>query len=326
MFSSFQTNDVLPTQRAGLDFRSRRAGREGASLVLVLCVTATLLSLALGAAALAANRARRAEDALARAALRDEARSALARAAWALCADTNGVDHLGEDWALASAEAAQALERGDDGVFVTVEDECARLGFPACGEAALAALVAEASGADAALARGEAQAAFFWKKQRDSAATLAGATNAVLAAEEELLDVPVPDPAGFAKALPFLTVLADDGRINANTAPRETVVACILGAGGTPDGAEGVWTRLQMVRNRGGVFETTEQGEALKLLRGEGDSPAPAELQALQLLRPHLRVDTDLFRLAAVARRGPVRVRVECVWDRAARRILRWIE
>lgn len=304
----------------------RGCGREGAALVLVICAAAVLLALSLGAAALAAGRARRAADALVRIELRDAARAAVFGTAEMLCADTNGVDHLGEDWALASAEAAKALGRGGDGVFVTVEDECARVGFPACGKETLASLVAAVSGVDAALARGEAEAAFLWKERRDAESTLAGATNAVLAAEEELLDVPVADPAGFAKSLPFLTVLADDGRINANTAPREAVVACILGAGGTPDGAEGVWTRLEMVRGRGGVFETTEQGEALKLLRGEGDVPAPAELAALQLLRPRLRVDTDLFRLAAVARRGPVRVRVECVWDRAARRILRWVE
>ncbi len=299
--------------------------KEGASLVLVLVAVATILALVLGAAAVAAGRARRAEAALLRAALRDEARAALARAAWALCADTNGVDHLGEDWAVASAKAADALGRGGDGVFVTIADESARVGFPECGEAALSALVAGTSGADAAQARGEAQAAFLWKKRLDAEAALAGATNAVLAAEEELLAVPVADPAGFAKALPFLSVHAGE-RLNANTAPREAVVARILGAGGTPGGAEGVWTRLEMVRGRGGVFETTEQGEALKLLRGEGDVPSQEELEALRLLRPHLRVDTDRFRLVAVARRGGAAVRVECVWDRASRRILRWVE
>ena len=317
---------MIPEIQSDVASRTRRAGREGASLVLVICATAVLLTLSLGAAALAADRARRAGDALARAELRDAARSALARAAWALCADTNGVDHLGEDWAVASAEAAAALERGGDGVFATVSDECGRLGFPECGEPALAALVAETTGADAATARGRAQAAFLWKKERDAAAaSLSGATNAVLAAEEELLAVPAGEPDGFRPALPFLSVHAG-AKLNANTAPRETVVAAILGAGGTRGGAEGVWTRLAMSRARGDVFEAATPDEALKLLRGEGDEPTPEELDALRRLQPRLCVASDRFRLSAVARRGPVSVRAECTWDRASRRILRWVE
>ena len=299
--------------------------------MLVLCATAAILSLALGAAALAASRARRAEDALARAELLDEARAALARAAWALCADTNGVDHLGEDWAVASAEAARALERGGDGVFATVEDDCARLAFPACGEAALARLLAERASLDEAEAQGLAREAFLWKKALDdeaartAAARGGAATNAVLLAEEELLAAPATGAAAFARALPLLSVFGD-GRLNANTAARETVVARILAAGGTRGGAEGVWSRLLMVRGRGGVFERTDPAEALKLLRGEGDVPSAEELDALQRLQPLLCVSSDRFRLAAVARRGPVAVRVECVWDRAARRVLRWAE
>ena len=81
-----------------------------------------------------------------------------------------------------------------------------------------------------------------------------------------------------------------------------------------------------IVRGRGGFFESTEQTEALKLLQGDGDAPTAEEIEALRLLRPLLRVSSDVFRLAAVARRGGVAVRVDCVWDRASRRILRWCE
>lgn len=321
-----------PTLQPEFAFQSRRAEREGAALVLVLVAVATIVTLALGASALAAGRARRAEAALLRAALRDEARAALARAARSLCADTNGVDHLGEDWALASAEAAASLARGGDGVFATVEDDAARVAFPACGEPALARLLAEAARADEAEARGAARAAFLWKAERDAAAAQASAerggaaTNDVLAAEEELLAVPAADPALFAAALPLLTVHPATPALNPNTAPRETVVALALAAGAAREGAEGLWSRLERVRGRGGFFESTEQTEALKLLQGDGDAPTAEEIEALRLLRPLLRVSSDVFRLAAVARRGGVAVRVDCVWDRASRRILRWCE
>ena len=312
--------------------RSPRTPREGASLVLVLVAVATIVSLALGASALAAGRARRAEAALLRASMRDEARSALARAARALCADTNGVDHLGEDWALASAEAAEALARGGDGVFVQVADDAARVAFPAAGEPALGHLLAEAAHADVAAARGAAHAAFLWKEGLDAAAAQASAarggsaTNAVLAAEEELLAVPAADPALLAAALPLLTVHPAAATINPNTAPREAVVALALAEGVSREGVEGLWSRLERVRGRGGFFESTEQTEALKLLQGDGDTPTAEELGALQALRPFLRVSSDVFRLAAVVRRGGVAVRVECVWDRSSRRLLRWCE
>ena len=307
--------------------RAGRAGRDGASLVLVLCAAGVLLTRSRGAAAFAAARARRAEDALLRTALRDEAREAVFRAAEALCADTNGVDHAGEEWAAASAEAADALARGGDGVFATVSDETARLGFPACGEPAFAALLAVAGGADEAAARGAAHAVFLRRTELEeaAAATPGAATNGVFAAEEELLSVPVEDPAALAKALPFVSVHSG-ARLNANTAPRETIVAAVLGAGGTRGAADGLWLRFEMARARGDVFETTGQAEALKLLRGDGDVPSAAELEALQLLQPLLRVESDLFRIAAVARRGRVAVRAECVWDRAERRVLRWAE
>ncbi|MBQ9726709.1 MAG: general secretion pathway protein GspK [Kiritimatiellae bacterium] len=315
-----------PDNRNGPAARAAR-GREGASLVLVLCAAGVLLTLSLGAAALAAGRARRAEDALLRAALRDGAREAVFRAAEALCADTNGVDHLGEAWALASTEAEEALAHGGDGTFVRIGDECARLAFPASGEAALAALLAEAGGADAAVARGMAHSIFLRRRELEetAAADPGAATNGVFAAEEELLAVPVEDPAALARALPFLSV-RPDAAIGANTAPRETVVALALAAGASREGAEGVWARLQMARGRGDVFETTDMAEALKLLRGEGDVPTAAEIEALQLLKPRLRVGSDLFRIEATARRGHVAVRAECVWDRDARRILRWVE
>ena len=97
--------------------------RSGASLILVLVAVATLVSLALGAAALARDRLVRVDARLVRASLRDEAESALALALRALDADTNAVDHLGEPWAKASADAALALDAGRDGVFVLVEDD-----------------------------------------------------------------------------------------------------------------------------------------------------------------------------------------------------------
>ena len=106
----------------------------------------------------------------------------------------------------------------------------------------------------------------------------------------------------------------------------EAVVALALAEGVSREGVEGLWSRLERVRGRGGFFESTEQTEALKLLQGDGDTPTAEEIGALQALRPFLRVSSDVFRLAAVVRRGGVAVRVDCVWDRSSRRLLRWCE
>ena len=323
--------------------------RSGASLVLVLVAVATLVSLALGAAALARDRLVRVDARLVRASLRDEAESALALALRALDADTNAVDHLGEPWARASADAASALDAGRDGVFVFVEDERARLGVPECGRPALAALFARRAGLDAAAAAGAAAAVFEALEALapsnappPSAAPPsavpgdpsgpqapqnphAPAAPRVLFAEEELLALPGAPVEALRAALPFLSVRAGDA-LNVNTVGHDALVAAARARGASPGGAEGVWTRLEMARGRGDVFETTSQTEALKLLRGEGDVPTADELAALQALSPALRVDSGRFRVRVLARRAGRTSSIECVYDRPAARFLRWVE
>ncbi len=303
--------------------------RRGAALVLVLVAVAILVPLALGAGALARARALRVDGRADRAALRDAAESALARELWRLEADTNAVDALVEPWAERSREAAARLEKGTDGVFVLVEDERARLGVPDCGERALAALLQLRAGLDEAAAAGESAALFAWMRAQAEAA---GSTNLALSAEERLFDATpaeAADDAGFeaplAAAMPLLSAHAG-AKINVNTAGHDALVAAMLAGGATRGGAEGVWLRLEMSRERGDVFRSTAQTEALKLLRGEGDIPSPEEIAALQGVQNALRVDSGLFRVRAVARRAGRSAAVECVYERGTRRILRWLE
>ena len=309
--------------------RGSQAPRRGAALVLVLVAVAILVPLALGAGALARARALRVDGRIDRAALRDAAESALARELWRLEADTNAVDALVEPWAERSREAAARLEKGTDGVFVLVEDERARLGVPDCGQRALAALLQLRAGLDEAAAAGESAALFAWMRAQAEAA---GSTNLALSAEERLFDATpaeAADDAGFevplAAAMPLLSAHAG-AKINVNTAGHDALVAAMLAGGATRGGAEGVWLRLEMSRERGDVFRSTAQTEALKLLRGEGDIPSPEEIAALQGVQNALRVDSGLFRVRAVARRAGRSAAVECVYERGTRRILRWLE
>lgn len=300
-----------------------RHNSRGAALVLVLVAVAILVPLAFGAGALVRARSQRVRGRLDRAALRDEAESALALELRLLEADTNAVDTLAEPWAERSREASARLATGADGVFVLVEDERARLGAPECGERALAALFQLRAGLDEASAAGEAASLFAWMRERPEAA---GATNLALAAEERLYDAAPERPsAPLEAAMPLLSAHAG-GALNVNTAGHDALVAAMLAGGATRGGAEGVWLRLEMSRARGDEFRSTAQSEALKLLRGEGDVPSAEEVSALQGVQNALRVDSGLFRVRAVVRRAGRAAAVECVYERGTRRILRWVE
>ena len=286
-----------------------RDARRGASLVFVIVVVATLVSLALGAGVLARARTRLSASASRRAALRIEARMALFDALSALAADTNGVTHLGERWALDSAAATEALAGGRNGTFVVVEDCLSRLPFPECGPRALAALLtarAALSGADAA---GLAQSVF--AKARESGA------QGALAAPEFLADLgPSPEARPALEAVVPLVDVLSEGKLNPNTAGRDVFVAAALGSGAEPGAAEGLWRRLERVRARGDFFASASPVEAVKLLRGEGDALPEAEIAALRAIHPSLAMDSDVFRVRAVARRGGTEVLCECVWWR----------
>ena len=302
--------------------------RAGASLVMVLAAVATVVTLALGAAALARSLRLRTDVRVGRAALRDEAESALARAAWAIDADTNLVDALSEPWAVDSARAATALAAGEDGVFVVVEDERARLGLPEAGDRALGHLLLRRSSLDEAAAMGDASALLLALRATAADAALSRpdeGTNRVLRAEEELLDLPHSHTEALTASLPLLSAHAGD-RINVNTVGHDVLVSVARGLGAQPGGAEGIWRRLERSRERGEVFMSVDLMEALKLLQGEGDTPSEQELEALERLRPVLRVDSGLFRITATARRGGVFATVQCVYERGSGRILRWAE
>lgn len=299
--------------------RSRRS-RAGAVLVFALFAVAALVSIATIASVAARGRAARAASRIGRATLRDEAHEALAAALWSIEIDTNAVDSLSEEWAIASGAAAEALQSGRDGVFTVVSDECARLGLPECGENALAALFAAANpGLDGVAASGLARDAFL---RLGACATNLPCEEALVALFQE------DDPArrdAVAAALPFLSAVSGK-RFNANTAPREVVLAAALGGGATRGGAEGLWLRLEMARGRGDVLESTDPQEALKLAIGAGDMPTAEEIAALAAIESLVLVDSGLFRVRSTARRGGRSATVECVYERATGRLYRWVE
>ncbi|MBR1609495.1 MAG: hypothetical protein IJ678_07770 [Kiritimatiellae bacterium] len=150
----------LPAAATERDLAAATGRESGASLIIAIVAVATFVSLALGAGAIARARLRIADAAELRAELGLKAESALAEAVERLSADTNGVDHLGEKWAVKSLKAAEDIAAGKNGTFVEITDEASRLCFPDCGRPGLAALLAIAGGLPPADAAGVAEAVF----------------------------------------------------------------------------------------------------------------------------------------------------------------------
>lgn len=285
--------------------------RSGAILVFMLVAVSLVVGVALLAGSIALSRSRLAADAVTRAQLRAEAFSAAAMAAWAIDADTNGVDSLLEPW-------TQGFRHGE--AFATVSDERARLRFPAGGNRALGFLLAKAAKLREEDAMGQARLLETWWRETETLRT-----NAVLRAEEELLLVPSSDPVVLATILPSLTVLGD-GKININTVSRDVFVALALSAGAEIGTAETLFARVERSRRRGEWFESLGMDEAHKLLMGAGDSLSAKELAALQAILPRLCVESGLFRITAAAERAGTRRTVQCIYERGTGRILRWME
>ena len=290
--------------------------RGGSTLVFVIVVVAVVTSLALGAGAMLASRLALNSDAALRDELRREASSAAALAAWMIDGDTNGVDHVREEWAI-------GFVSGD--VEVSVEDEMARIKFQDANEAALAALMVTVSPRDAPLgaeeATGQASAAYSWWN-----ALRILETNRILYAEEELLAAPATAPEALARALPRLSVLGQ-GKVNVNTAGREVFVALVVGAGGNAETAERLYRRVERSRARGEYFESIGLIDARKLLGGGGGDPVTQEeARVLQMISQQLCVESGLFRITATASRGGAVKVVQCVYERGTGRIMRWLE
>ena len=150
------------------------------------------------------------------------------------------------------------------------------------------------------------------------------ATNRILLAEEELLEVATEAPEAFAIGIRGLTVHGD-GTINVNTVGHDVFVALAMAGGATRGGAESLFQRMEMSRNRGEVFLSTQPTEALKLLQGSGTMPSPEERAALNAVRPRLRVNAACFRVTAIATEGRYRAVVQTVYEPDSGRFLRWV-
>ena len=280
-----------------IDMKKTTRRNSGAILVFVLVATATLTALALLAGMYASDRARIVSDTVTRSALRDEAFDALALAASLIASDTNGVDHLSEEW-------AQPMRFGRVEVFIA--DETSRLNFTSAPPAAFASLLSEPKAADALTA---------WRDSQN--------TNRVWMAEEELLLA--PHTPNLRDALPFLTAHGDS-RVNVNTLPHEVFVALAASRNIPAATADEIFKRLEDARKRGEFFAALTPAEAARIFSSSAKTPSPQELAALQTLLPSLRVESGLFRVTARASEGAVSQTIQIVYERATSRILRWVE
>lgn len=287
-----------------------RASRGGGVLVLVLVVMTLVMGLAMGVGALVMSRTRLVQDEVLRTQLRLEAISAVARVAWEIDADTNGVDSVLEPW-------ASPRQLGD--VRVSVEDESGRLCFQADANRSLGYLLVKTCGLREEDAMGQARRLSAWWKEIQSVQT-----NAVLRVEEELLESGV-DAELLRPVLPYLTVWGE-GRVNINTVSHEVFVALALESGAAIGPAETLFARVERSRRRGEVFATLGLSEVDKLLMGHGDSLTSAEQSALKGIVPRLGVEGRFFRITAEAQRSGVRRTVQSIYERGTGRLLRWVE
>ncbi len=285
--------------------------RTGSILVFMIIAVALVTGLALLTGSFVVSRSKLAADAMIRAQLRDEAMSAFAMAAWSINADTNGVDHLLEEW-------AGRMKIGD--AVVSISDEKARLQFQSAGSMPLGNLILYCSEVDGAAAMGQANMLYIWWN-----AVRTTETNRVLSAEEEILFAPSPNLEALTAALPRLTVLGD-GKLNINTVGREVFISLVLSTGADIGVAEVLYSRVIRSRRRGEWFESLELPEARKLLAGEGDALSVEEIAVLQAILSKLCVESGLFRITVTAERVGVRRSVQGIYDRDTGQILRWFE
>lgn len=288
-----------------------RRENSGSILVFVLVSVALVTGLALITGAFVRSRSTFVGDAITRAQLRHAAFSAAAMTAWAIDADTNGVDTMLEPW-------GEANHLGD--AVVTVADEKARIQFQSAGVNTIGFLMTYATDLRGEEAVGQARMLENWWNEIKTTET-----NRVLGAEEEILFAPSANVEALSMTLPFITVLGD-GKVNINTIPREVFISMVLNTGADIGVAEVLYDRVIRSRRRGEWFASLEASEAGKLLAGEGDQLSPKELTVMQTLLPKLCVESGLFRITAQAERNGIRRTVQCVYERGTGKILRWVE
>lgn len=300
--------------------------QNGATLVYVTIVCAILVLLATLIAGLVRAQGRLTNDLLSRAALRDAAESGLFQAVELLDAETNRVDTLSEQWGRMTADSQERYQAGEDGVFVFIEDESARLHFRKNGKIAFANVLMLTTGQDPAIADSWARIAYDWQEglsgEADEVSGLT--TNRVFSAEEELLESPLGGNEAFAAGLRGITVHGD-GKININTVGHDVFVGLAVAQGISRENAEALFRRLELARDQGVFFESTQASEALKLLPVTGSLPSPEERNALLKLQRFLRVDAVCFRILVLARDRTREVGLQAIYEPATGRFLRWV-
>ncbi len=291
--------------------------RKGGVLLLVLAVMSVVLSVALLAAATFHGRAALARDSLRREEARDTLLAAISNAVETVLADTNGVDHLAERWAVPDAFfPPDSPFRGE------LEDESARISLATADATLLEAVLARADVDPDGGTPGER------RRYAERLVALRDAWKADHGGE------PPPSLAFYAewgasfpnwvKRMRTFTTPHKTGAVNVNTASQDVLRAVLTAAGAEADVADSMAWRAVHARNGGAVVGTVTRKTLAALFLGEGTLPTEQEGNVLARAERMLGVSSPLFRGRFRCERP--RVAVEFVYDRSERAFRAWDE
>ena len=289
--------------------------RSGSIFVIVLVSVALVIGLVLSSGAIIRSRMILSNNMTRRIELRNDAFSALAQAIFHINSDTNGVDHLGEDW---------NIPKGYGLSTVYISDELSRIKFQNTEQDVLRALLNDVSAAQGIASGAEVQSQLLFNWWNN---LVSSNKDSILPACEELYNVPAADAVMLSAAMPYLTVCGE-GKININTVSEPVFKAMVNvdGSGYTREHVAGLYMRLAKMRKRGDYFEKLDIPEAQRLLSIDGAALTAQELLILQILRGKVCTESGIFRIKAVAEQGNSNYTIECIYKRGSSEIFRWIE
>ena len=271
------------------------------------------------------------------------ARAGVATAVAVLALGTNGWDALSERWADSPGDfqdipcgngrfsVVRAPETQVDGGVTNfgAADESARIDLNYASADMIRGLLAVAGG----LATGAADelSRTIVRQPADRGGSRPAGTNSFQCVQD-LLGVAGMDEALFRRVEPYITVCSGSRRVNINTVGPVVLESLLRGVGTTPaGGGDAVPTLVRKIlqfRQGGGMF-TPQAGLGLSGVLARSIKLEGNETALLNALLPVVSVASGRFRIVSegeclMGRR--FQRRIECVWNRAARRFEFWNE